>query len=77
MKIYKTVINVIILSEDRPFGNGEWDLKDAQYFIEEGDGIGTYEIESIDEVPDGKVEDELLAIGNDGTFFGPYGDDDE
>jgi hypothetical protein len=67
MKIVKTKVLVTVLSEDVP---PEFDsLEELARFIDYGDGIGQYSVESHEEVPADKVEEELIAIGNDGTFF--------
>lgn len=76
--IYRTVYQVEVFSEgpfqsasrdDDPFG-----LKDIDYAITDGDCIGNVELVSDEIVPPEKVEQELLRIGNDGTFFEGVGD---
>lgn len=67
-KIYKHTIKVVILSET-PELNGDWDLETVSELITNGSDIGTYGLESTEEVPRSKVKAELIAIGNDGTFF--------
>ena len=66
-KIIKTTVKVVVLTEDVP---PEFDsLAELEHFIDYGDGIGQFSVESVEEVSAEKVEGELIAIGNDGTFF--------
>ena len=67
-KIYKHTIKVVVLSET-PELNGDWDLETISELITTGSDIGTYGLESTEEVPRSKVKAELIAVGNDGTFF--------
>lgn len=79
MKIYKHVLSVVILSEQETLEDalgGEWDLKDVEYAITDGDCIGDVQHESTEMVPASKVVSELIAIGNDGSFFGDLDDED-
>lgn len=72
-KIYKHTVQVVILSEDesleKALGSDEWDLSAIEAAISDGDCIGTYSHEETQEVPASEVKMELIAIGNDGTFF--------
>jgi hypothetical protein len=72
-KIYKHTIQVVILSEDesleKALGSDEWDLSAIEAAISDGDCIGTYSHEETQQVPATEIEIELIAIGNDGTFF--------
>lgn len=65
-KIYKHVYTVVVLSEsDDTVG----DLDVLANSIDTGEDIGQFEHTSTEEVPAEQVKQELLAIGNDGTFF--------
>lgn len=44
-------------------------LDAVAYAIDEGEWIGMSKLEESEEVTPGNLHDELLAIGNDGTFF--------
>jgi hypothetical protein len=44
-------------------------LDNIAYQIMDGDWIGSSEVAEVEVVPSDKVRDELLKIGNDGTFF--------
>jgi len=74
-RIFKTVFTVTVLSEDMPI-SPDTDMEDVLNYINTGDGIGQVELASADSIPADKIEAELLAIGNDGTFFN-MGDEDE
>jgi hypothetical protein len=72
--IYKTQFKITVLSEEWPFGleggdNDPFDLLAINYAIVEGDCIGSVEKLGSSIVPENEVNKELLAIGNDGTFF--------
>ena len=45
--------------------------------INAGDWIGCEIVASVENIPDDRVRDELLAIGNDGSFFDDVLNDDE
>lgn len=71
-KIYKHVVEVVVLSEDESLERclgSEWELSDLEQAISTGDCIGTYSHKETQELPADEVETELIAIGNDGTFF--------
>jgi hypothetical protein len=65
--IYRTVFEVEVFSRS-PLPDG-LSLADIQYEIDEGDCIGDYRRTSVEIVPHDALEDHLLRIGNDGTFF--------
>lgn len=71
--IVKTVVTLTILREaetlDAASDIGYMGLLDVAYMIDEGDWIGDYTVTQMDEVPQDKVEAELIALNNDGTFF--------
>ena len=75
MAIKKGVYKVVFLYDDEIYPDKHIQenisvlgvLEEMNY----GSMIGDSSIESIVDVPAEKVEDELLAIGNDGTFFDP------
>ncbi len=75
-KIYKHVFSVTVLSEDKD-ELPQMELCDVLQAIDSGDDIGQAKHVSVEEVPASKVDEELLALGNDGSFFGPDDDDDE
>jgi hypothetical protein len=81
MAIYKTVFKITVLSEE-PFDEGgasddndPFDLSAINYAITEGDCVGQVTQDSCVLVPPSEVEAELLALGNDGSFF--RGEEDE
>lgn len=77
-KIVKIVYQVVALM---PAEHAHWaqhsSAKKALREIDEGDWIGCEIVGSVENIPDDKVRDELLAIGNDGTFFDDVLNDDE
>jgi hypothetical protein len=72
--IYKTTYKVVVLS-DGPIDGGA-DLENVLREMNEGCLIGETEFVSCDPVDPSAVHKELLAIGNDGTFFGPYDEEE-
>jgi hypothetical protein len=77
-KIYKTTFKITVLTEDTPYvlspnDNDPFGLKALDYDICDGDFIGDIEDLGSEVIPSNKVIDELLAIGNDGSFFGAEG----
>ena len=48
-------------------------LADIAHATDEGEWIGMSKLEESEEVTPGNLHGELLAIGNDGTFFGEIG----
>lgn len=68
--IYKTVLRVTVYSEDGSPLEG-CSLADMGEAIDIGDDIGEVETVSRETITDpAQLHRELLAIGNDGTFFG-------
>lgn len=67
-KIYKHVVKVVILSESPDLGE-DWDLDTIHEQITTGSDIGEASHESTEEVHRINLKAELIAIGNDGTFF--------
>lgn len=74
-EIYKVVISFPLLArgisaDDLRRKLGQMTLDELLYEINEGEMIGgTRELQTIEHVPAEEVKSELLAIGNDGTFF--------
>lgn len=78
MAIRKAVIQVVVLFNDEDvkpslFEGGS--LAEIGYEIEGGSCLGLTTVKSIDPVPQNKLHDEQLALGNDGSFF--QADEDE
>jgi hypothetical protein len=77
----KAVITVTVLAEESPKALEalvqSMDLATILEEMDTGAMIGTYETTSVAEVPPEKIHEELLAVGNDGTFFGSLDSDDE
>ena len=73
MTIRKATIKVVVLYDDTLTGDPTYNpdtLGQVVYDLEEGVGtIGSWDVVRLDDVPDGQVQNELLAIGNDGGFF--------
>jgi hypothetical protein len=72
MRIQKTKITVTVLHDaDVVQTPPEYydDLGDLQYKMSEGGFIGSIEVDSVEDVDPANLEQELIAIGNDGTFF--------
>lgn len=66
--IMKTTITLTILHhKDSDIQN--MSLADIVYQIDDGDCIGDAKNVTTEPVPEDKVNDELLAMGNDGSFF--------
>ena len=67
--VYKSVFRVTVLSDTMRVGSG--DMADVLREIDCGDSIGTVVTTTLNAiVPPETLKAELLAIGNDGTFFG-------
>ena len=69
--IYKHRYVITVLSEER---HGEdvdqYSLEEIQYRITQGPDLGEVELESVEEITDWvEIEDECIAVGNDGGFF--------
>ena len=64
--IYKHTFTVVVLTEDFTY---DPDIETLAYDITEGDYIGEIINVKTIVVPADKVKDELVAIGNDGTYF--------
>jgi hypothetical protein len=71
MTITKTTITVTVL-HDNDLDLSQFELTQIAHEITGGDWLGTYEIAKVEAVPDDKVVDECVAVGNDGTFFPEY-----
>jgi hypothetical protein len=69
-KIVKIVYQVVALM---PAADAHWAqharTEKALGEINDGGWIGCEVVSSVENIPDGQVRNELLAIGNDGTFF--------
>lgn len=72
-KIYRTIFTIEVLSEGPfdPYGGDDdpFNLAAINYAITEGHCVGCCERTSSKVVPDGKVHDALVALGNTGSFF--------
>jgi hypothetical protein len=78
MNIKKITLTVTVLIDDNLSdveAIGNYSLETIASEIEQGDWLGSWNVDSIDDVPDDKVQEECEALGNDGTFFGS--DDEE
>jgi hypothetical protein len=66
--IVKTTITITVLHRgDNPMT--DHDIEEVLYEMREGEAVG-WETDRVTEpVPADQVSDELLALGNDGTFF--------
>ena len=86
-KIFKHTITVTIFSEEEnlekqldPEGYDDdhyWTLADLGDYMTNGEGIGTYELTNTEPVPNDKIKDELFKIGNDGTFFDDFDENND
>ena len=76
-KIVKVVYQVVALM---PAEHAHWaqhtSAEKALSEIDDGCWIGCQIVGPVENIPDDKVRDELLAIGNDGTFFDDVLNDD-
>lgn len=73
--IRKAIITVTVLYDDAISGPpGHLELSTLAEALDD-DMIGQVEDTSDEPVPADRVEQELLAIGNDGTFFGDSDDE--
>ena len=68
-RIRKTVFTVTVLSEEGEIPPGQLELETVLSEMDDGPYIGQCTTESEDWLDPVKVQDELLALGNDGTFF--------
>lgn len=65
---------VVFLYDDEIYPSDMIHATSVEAILEEmhrGEMIGDASLDSIDDVPANKIKEELLAIGNDGTFFDP------
>lgn len=74
MTIYKATYTITVLGEFDSERDAERSMTVIEmdtlgHLISEGDWIGQFSCDAIDKVEADKVKDELVAIGNDGTFF--------
>jgi hypothetical protein len=71
-RVYKHTIVVTVLSShestEDTFGS-EWSLSDVHDTITSGDSIGSVHHQSTTKIDCSEIRSELLAIGNDGSFF--------
>ena len=66
--VFKSVFRVTVLTTNQHVASGE--LEEALREIDHGDSIGQIERTTLNAiVPADEIRAELLAIGNDGTFF--------
>lgn len=73
--IYKHTYKITIFA---PRELGPVDLATIDYLMSDGDCVGDVELVSVEEREHGYLlRDELLAIGNDGTFFDTEDFEDE
>lgn len=64
--ITKTTFTFVVL---HPSDDPIVDLDIAMARSDTDNAVGMEEVISVEEVPDDQVEAELVALGNDGTFF--------
>lgn len=72
MKVYKHTITLTFLSEEdwtQRINDEGWALSEIAEEITTGDCIGDWSLDKVEQVEAGNLFDELVAIGNDGTFF--------
>ena len=74
MAIYKASLSVTYLFEADSLGEAQErvafaDLASIHRDMQEGDCIGQTDMGDMVEVPPEKLDETLLALGNDGTFF--------
>lgn len=68
MAIKKTVFQVVVLHEDE-YDVESWDISEVIPEMQSGAIIGQSSVISSSTVDESVVVSELVAIGNDGTFF--------
>jgi len=69
-QIFKHVLHVTVLSEDYQLPD-DIDLAELQHRITNEHDIGDYTFDPVVPISDEELENELKAMGNDGTFFDP------
>lgn len=77
MKVYKHTFQIVVLSECEDFEQllgDEYSLADIDYLISQGSAIGQFEHQSTKLVKNYKKE--LIKIGNDGSFFDSFQQDE-
>lgn len=67
-KFYRTVFQVVVLSEDSPIQDGT-ELDDIAYMITEGDCVGQTKRLSAGEITAKEMVDALEAVGSESSFF--------
>jgi hypothetical protein len=66
--IVKTTITITVLHRDsNPMT--DYDIREVLYEMQEGDAVGWETDRTTEPVPADRVADELVSLGNDGTFF--------
>jgi hypothetical protein len=70
MSIKKVILEVVVLLPDSDADTlSGMSLSQIDEEMSTGSWIGMTSQTSVEDVPPAKLRDELLAIGNDGTFF--------
>lgn len=80
MPVFKGTMVVTALFEapDEESANTLWNDREAAGVLMDmdfGEMVGTAEKQVVEEIPAAEVQSYLLAVGNDGTFFGAEVDD--
>ena len=66
--IVKTTITITVLHRDNnPMT--DYDIENVLYEMREGEAVGWETDRTTEPVPADRVADELVLLGNDGTFF--------
>lgn len=67
-QVRKTILTITVLhpADETPEG---MELSDIMYEIDNGGWLGMIQTGTSQDVPDDKLCDECLALGNDGSFF--------
>ena len=82
MPVFKATVQVTVLMEAESLQEAErelerLDLEDLYHEMDDGAYVGTFGVQTVAPVPPQAVHAELLAVGNDGTFFQPAALDPE
>jgi hypothetical protein len=77
MPVHKVTLTITVLahadSQDHVLNAySNMSLSQIEEAIEFGEDVGMVELTSVETVPDDEIKDELIALGNDGTFFDCY-----
>jgi hypothetical protein len=80
MAIKKAVFQYVVMFDDAEFHADQiyrLSAQDVQEECYDGNMLGAWSVASVDIVPDSELQKEMEDLGNDGTFFDLFNEDDD